>query len=77
MILAVFGNHKPILYFISDHFVSFKQKFRNYAVKIQSLTVKENAPFQIQTQFFFLNCYFSLKAIVILLFSQHLCTNFY
>ena len=53
MILAVFGNHKPILYFISDHFISFKQKFKNYAVKIQSLTVKENVPFQIQIQFFF------------------------
>ena len=52
MILAVFGNHKPILYFISDHFVSFKQKFRNYTVKIQSLTIKENVLFQIHIQFF-------------------------
>ena len=63
MILAVFGIHKPILYFISDHFVPFKQKFRNYAVKIQSLTVKENVPFQIQIQFFSIVIFTRLKLL--------------
>ena len=33
---------------VSCRLFSFREKFSNYAVKIQNLTVKQNAPFQIQ-----------------------------
>ena len=55
MILAIFSIYKPILNFISDHFISFKQKIWNHIVKIQSLTIKESVPFQIQANFFSLS----------------------
>ena len=55
------------LHLDSEYFFFFiEHKFRNYAVKIPNLTVKDNAPFQnsnSQLLFFF------RKTIVILLFS--------
>ena len=63
----MFGIQKPILHLVSDYLFSFEHKFRKYTVKIQNLTVKDNAPFQIQK----LNCYFFslIKTIVIIVVS--------